>query len=107
MVGRVVIYFIDAELMSVDYKITLNGKNIFLNGKAGCYGFYVNVYTSSDCEKNAIDNAKKLINYRLNANQAVKKGFEDTVDFMVDEIEISSENMEGVEQGFAWYRDDN
>lgn len=93
--------------MNVNYKIMLNGNNIFLNGEAGCYGFYVNVYTSSNCEKNAIDNAKKLINYRLNSNQTVKKGFEDTVDIVVVEIVINPPLTESVEQGFVWYRDDN
>lgn len=93
--------------MNVDYKIILNGKNVFLNGDVGCYGFYVNVYTSSDCEKNAVDNAKKLINCRLNANLSVKKGFEYTVDFVVEEIVINPPIPENVEQGFVWYRDDN
>lgn len=95
--------------MNVDYKITLSGKNILLNvdGEVGYYGFYVNVYTSSDCENRAIENAKKLVNYRLNANQAVKKKFEDTVDFVVEEIVTNSSKTEDIEQGFVWYRDDN
>jgi hypothetical protein len=93
--------------MNVDYKITLSGKNIFLNNEVGCYGFYINVYISSDCEKGAVDNAKKLIKCRLQSNRAVKKEFEDEVDFVVEEIVVNPSKTEYVEQGFVWYRDDN
>jgi cell division GTPase FtsZ len=93
--------------MDSNYKITLSGKNVFLKDRSGSYGFYINIHTSSDCKRNAINKAMEMVNCRLNSNQYVKKGFEDTIDILVEEVVVNPPEVENIEQGFVWYRDDN